>query len=81
MAEEKLKVFAFQKGESLAGKPCWWLALDDDEDAEECVNAKLITQAQAEMHEEDGYIAGFYHSKEDAIASATKKGWQVTNAE
>jgi hypothetical protein len=77
--QQPLKVFVFQQGTNMKGNPIWWLDLDDEEDAEEAVEAGLITDSQADMHEEDGHISGFFNSKEEAIESAKKRGWIVTN--
>jgi hypothetical protein len=80
--QEPLRVFVFEKGHSLAGTPSWWIGLDDDEDADECLEKKLITQGQYDSQIEDGYISrGFFGSKTEAIESAEKNGWVVTNKE
>jgi hypothetical protein len=75
-----MKVYLFKKGQTLAGGSCLWLDLDDDEDAEELVAEGKLTQNQADMHDEDGYItAGFFGSVEEAKAHADKEGWEITN--
>lgn len=77
--QPQLRVFVFQHGTNMKGTPSWWLDLDDEEDAEQCVEAGLITESQAERHDEDGHIAGFFNSKEEALESAKQRGWIVTN--
>ena len=81
MAEEKepLKVVIVVDGQNFKGDPSYWLDLDDDEDAEECVAAGLLTKDQQRSIEDGDHLTGFFNSKEEAVESAKKRGWVVTN--
>jgi hypothetical protein len=80
-AKEPLKVVIVQDGHNFKGAPSYWLDLDDDEDAEECVTAGLLTKQQQVAIEDGDHLTGFFNSKEEAVESAKKRGWKVTNFE
>jgi hypothetical protein len=74
-----MKTYLTTQGTNLRGDPSYWLDLDDDEDADALLNAGTLSDYQYRKHEEDGHIAGFFNSKEEAQAYAVKNGWTITN--
>ena len=80
--KEPLKVVIVVDGQNFKGDPSYWLDLDDDEDVEECVKAGLLTkQQQTAIEDGDTHLTGFFNSKDEAVESAKKRGWVVTNYE
>lgn len=79
--KEPMKVFIVKTGQTLAGGDCYWLDLDDDEldYIEELVKSGDLPSDFAEREEDDRHVAGFFHTREEAVTSAKARGWEVTN--
>lgn len=76
-----MKVYLFERGTNLKGNPSYWLDIDDEEDVDELVASGVITEYMKDRHDEDGFISGFFNSKDEAREKAKQMGWEITNDE